>query len=169
MLQHLKDACGQVTANDDGENNRNRLSVDWCVDDSIQDIWVRIHDCQAFAPTTAPIANSAVIHLTLGVFERTGVFALAINKWRDKALAGQTLPISNASAAVGPLVAPDVAVNNIKMCHCQHTHGLGKSSDHTSATCSYPSANHETNATITNTMGGNNRIASHQPRLCPNA
>jgi hypothetical protein len=48
MLQHLKDTYGQI-APDNVEQNRSLLSAEWNPDDPIEDIWIRIRDCQAFA------------------------------------------------------------------------------------------------------------------------
>jgi hypothetical protein len=67
------------------------FSANWNVDESIEDLWVRIHDFQALAPASAPIDDGTVIHLTLGAFERSGVFTLATGKWCDKALPDPTL------------------------------------------------------------------------------
>jgi hypothetical protein len=53
------------------------------------------------------------------------------------------------------------------MCHC-HTHGLGKSAAHTSLACAHPGADHKTEATIANMMGGNNKIYGGRPRRLPN-
>jgi hypothetical protein len=36
------------------------------------------------AATIEPISNNAAVRLTLTVFEKTGVFASAVDKWRDK-------------------------------------------------------------------------------------
>jgi hypothetical protein len=70
-----------------------------------------------------------------------------------------------ALAAVRPPVAPAI---NTKM-RCCHTHGLGKTSCNTSATCSHPDANHKTDATVTNMMGGSNCVAICPPCQRPNA
>ena len=90
MLTHLKTTYGRITQ-DDLEANRNLLAAQWNPDDPIENIWLRIRECQAFCPTLQPITNSTAIRLTLQVFESTGVFASAVDKWRDKPLAGQTL------------------------------------------------------------------------------
>ena len=92
MLNHMKATYGQV-AQDDVEQNRTLLSADWNPDDPIEDVWIRIRDCQAFAAPIEPISDNAAIRLTLTVFEKTGVFATAVDKWRDKPVADHTLPI----------------------------------------------------------------------------
>jgi len=201
MLAHLQTTYGQV-APDDVEQNRTLLSAEWNPDDPIEDVWIRIRDCQAFAAPIEPITNNAAIRLTLTVFEKTGVFATAVDKWRDKPIADHTLPIFTAhfnfenkerlrkltaqtagfhgahqavvvpasptpatALAAAPIAqpAPAVAIDDVKMYYC-HTHGLGRSSNHTSATCTNPAPEHQTTATIKNMMGGNNRINVSRPR-----
>jgi hypothetical protein len=71
-----------------------------------------------------------------------------------------------AAAAAAPVVVVVVVVvvDEIRMYYC-HTHGLGKSAAHTSATCANPGADHKTGATISNMMGGNNEIMSWPRQL----
>jgi hypothetical protein len=64
MLNHLKDTYGRV-APEDMEKNRNLLSVEWNSDEPIENIWLRIRDCQAFAAPIEIITNGAAMHLTL--------------------------------------------------------------------------------------------------------
>jgi hypothetical protein len=91
MLQHLRLTYGQVTP-DDIEQNRSLLSAEWNPDDPIEDVWLRLRDCQGYATAAnEPITNNAAIRLTLTVFKKTGVFASAVDKWRDKAVADQTI------------------------------------------------------------------------------
>ena len=91
MLTHLKETCGLVTP-DDVEKNRNLLSAEWNLDEPIENIWLHIHECQAFARPIEPITDGAAMHLTLAVFEQTGGFASAVEKWRDKSITDHTLP-----------------------------------------------------------------------------
>jgi hypothetical protein len=91
MLTHLQDTYGQVTP-DDIEQNRMRLSDEWNPDDPIEDVWIRISECQTFARNIEAITDMAAIRLTLSVFEKTGVFAHAAEKWRDKPTVEHTLP-----------------------------------------------------------------------------
>jgi hypothetical protein len=202
MLNHLKTTYGQISA-DDIEINRNLLSVEWNPDDPIENAWPRIRECQTFAVT-----DGTAVRRTLTVFENTGAFANAVEKWREKNAIDQNLanfkthfnfqnkerirkltaqtagyhganqanivPASPNDAAVAAALAataanpppPAVVVGDVRMCCC-HTHGLGKMSTHTSATCSHPGPNHEITATTSNMMGGNNKICSRprQPRL----
>ena len=205
MLTHLQTTYGQVTP-DDIEINRQLLSAEWNPDDPIENIWIRIRDCQAFALSIEAISDNAAVRLTLAVFEQTGVFASAVEKWRREPLAEQTLPnftlhfnfenkerlrkltaqtagyhgahqanivpaspattttttaitaAAVAAAATAAAAAPPVIVDSLTLYYC-HTHGLGKNSAHTSATCSHPGENHKTEATIAHMMGGSDRIA----------
>lgn len=201
ILTHLKATYGVITQ-DDLETNRNLLVAQWNPDDPIENIWLRIRECQSFCSTIEPITNGTAIRLTLQVFEGTGVFASAVDKWRDKPLADHTLlnftshfnfenkerlrkltaqtagyhganqativPASPAAsvAAAAALVAnaaPAALIGDVRMFYC-HTHGLGKNSAHTSATCTHPGSDHKTGATILNMMGGNNKISTGRPR-----
>jgi hypothetical protein len=49
------------------------------------------------------------------------------------------------------------------MYYC-HSHGLSRFSNHTSLTCSHPGAEHKTEATINNMLGGSNKITQPRPR-----
>jgi hypothetical protein len=219
ILQHLQATYGQVRP-DDLENDQTLLSAVWNPDDPIEKIWIQIRACQAFAATIEPISNNAAVRLTLTVFEKTGVFASAVDEWRDKPpveltlhnfiahfnfenkerlrkLAAQTAgcdganqavivpPSPAAAAAANAAAAPVVEVDTVKMCCCHahglsgfsnhasvtcskmhhcHAHGLSRFSNHTSITCSHPGAEHKTEATINNMLGGSNKIAQPRPR-----
>jgi len=93
MLVHLNRSYGEITA-DDIENNRDTLSADWNVDTPIEDLWGRIQEAQRFsrdAGAGEEINDATVIRLTLGVFERTGLFDTIVEKWRDKPQAQWTI------------------------------------------------------------------------------
>ena len=93
LMVHLNRSYGQITA-DDIENNRSTLSADWNVDLPIEDLWSRVQEAQRFsreAGAGEAINDATVIRLTLGVFERTGVFETIVEKWRDKAQAQWTM------------------------------------------------------------------------------
>jgi len=91
MLSHLFTNYGTITQ-DDIEANRKKLSDTWNPETPIEDIWVRITQVRAFATATGEnIPEAAAVRLTLAVFESTGVLTNGIDKWRDKALADQTL------------------------------------------------------------------------------
>ena len=94
MLIHLKATYSCITQ-DDLEANRNLLAAQWNPDDPIENIWLRIRECQTFCRTLEPIANGTAICLILQVFESTGVFASAAGKWRDTPIA----VVANAAPA----------------------------------------------------------------------
>jgi hypothetical protein len=60
MLQHLKNTYGLVTP-DDIEQNCSLLSAEWNPDGPIEDVWLRLRDCQGYATAAqeqSPIAPS---------------------------------------------------------------------------------------------------------------
>jgi hypothetical protein len=84
MLTHLQDTYGQISR-EEIDANRNKLTADWNADDPIEDLWSRNVEVQRLASVAnEAIPDTAVIRLTLSVFERTGVFTTACEKWRDK-------------------------------------------------------------------------------------
>lgn len=92
MLTHLKAEYGQIT-NEEIESNREKLSAAWSPDDPIEDLWLRIQESQRYAAAAGePITDAAALRLTLPVFEQTGVFTSATEKWRDLPAAEWTLP-----------------------------------------------------------------------------
>ena len=91
ILSHLKTTYGKLTP-DDIKNNCNTLAAEWNPDDPIEDLWKRITDAQRFATRAGkPITNATAMQLTLGVLERSGVFATAAHKWCAKTTAEQTM------------------------------------------------------------------------------
>jgi hypothetical protein len=93
MLLHLKTTYGRITP-EGIETNRNLLSATWSPDDPIEDLWMRIRDCQRYAVAAGePITDGTAVRLILSVLEKTGVFTSAADKWRDKPEASQTLAI----------------------------------------------------------------------------
>ena len=91
MLAHLKTIYGEIT-NEEIEANRANLSADWNPDDPMEDLWLRIHECQRYALAAGEaIPDAAAIRLTLAVLEKTGVYITACEKWRDRPIADWTL------------------------------------------------------------------------------
>jgi hypothetical protein len=91
ILNHLKSTYGTITP-EGIEDNRSLLGSDWNPEDPIEDLWLRIKECQRFATAaTEPIPNAAAICLILAALEKSGVFSSAVEKWRDKEPATQTL------------------------------------------------------------------------------
>jgi hypothetical protein len=92
ILAHLKATYGAITQ-EDIEANRALLGSDINPDDPIEDLWLRIKECQRFATAAnEPIPDAAAIRLVLAAIEKSGVFSSAVEKWRDKTPAAQTLP-----------------------------------------------------------------------------
>ena len=92
MLTHLHDTYGRITP-EELERNRMLLSADWNPDDPMEGFWFMIKEVQRYATAGAePITDAAVIRLTLPVFEKTGVFTTAVEKWRDLDEADWTMP-----------------------------------------------------------------------------
>jgi hypothetical protein len=91
MLAHLQETYGAVT-NEEIEANRSQLSADWNPDEPMEDLWLRLHECQRYAMAAGEaIPDAAAIRLTLAVLEKTGVFITACEKWRDRPDAEWTL------------------------------------------------------------------------------
>jgi hypothetical protein len=91
MLAHLKSTYGKITP-ESIETNRATLGADWNPDEPIEDLWLRIKECQRYATAAnEPITDVAAIRLVLTAFEKSGVFTSAVEKWRDKADPLQTM------------------------------------------------------------------------------
>jgi hypothetical protein len=91
LLAHLHTNYGDLTP-EEIEDNRASLARPWNPDDPIEDLWSRITDAQRFANRASEaIPDAAAIRLSLAIIEDTGVFTNAIDKWRDKPIADQTL------------------------------------------------------------------------------
>ncbi len=92
MLLHLKATYGRITP-EGIETNRSLLSATWSPDDPIEDLWMRIRDCQRYTSAAGePITDGTAVRPALGVLEKTRVFNAAATKWRDKPYASPTLP-----------------------------------------------------------------------------
>jgi hypothetical protein len=91
LLTHLRTTYGAITL-EDLEANRARLTADWDPDSPLEDVWTLIRETQRFAADGHdPISDLTVLSLLLTVFEKTGVFSTAVDKWRDKDPADWTL------------------------------------------------------------------------------
>jgi hypothetical protein len=66
------------------ETNRTLLSAEWNPDSPLEDLWLRITEIQRLAQASnSLIQEDTVLSLLLPVFEKTGVFTTACEKWRD--------------------------------------------------------------------------------------
>jgi hypothetical protein len=91
MLTHLFDTYGDIKPID-LDANRDRLTAPWVPEQSLEDLWKRIRDCQTFATAGGEaISDTTAIRLILTVLKNTGVFSSAIDKWKDKGIAAQTM------------------------------------------------------------------------------
>jgi hypothetical protein len=92
ILQHLQDTYGMITR-EELEINRALLSAEWNPDSPLEDFWLRILEIKRFALAGKdPIPDNTVLRLILPVFENTGVFTTATDKWRDLNDAEWTMP-----------------------------------------------------------------------------
>jgi hypothetical protein len=93
ILPHLK-ATYATMEPEEIENNCARLTATWNPEDPIEELWQRIQEIQRFAAAAHEvITDAAALRLTLGVFEATGVFITATEKWRNKDQADWTMVI----------------------------------------------------------------------------
>jgi hypothetical protein len=95
ILLHLKATYATIEPKEI-ENNRAWLTATWNPEDPIEELWQRIQESQRFATAAHEVitdADAAALRLTLGVFEATGVFITATEKWRDKDQADWTMVI----------------------------------------------------------------------------
>ena len=91
MLTHLMTTYGSVTPQDI-EANRDKLSEPWNPDEPIESLWERITTVRYYAEQAQePITEATALRLTIAMFEKTGVLQDAIDIWRRKPTAQQTL------------------------------------------------------------------------------
>jgi hypothetical protein len=93
LLAHLHDTYGRITP-EQLETNRAQLSAVWDpgADGAIEDLWARTTECQDFAQRgLEALQDKTVVRLLLGVFEQTGVFTTACERWRERDIADHTL------------------------------------------------------------------------------
>jgi hypothetical protein len=91
MLAHLFTTYGTIKPTDLDDNIK-LLLAPWVPEHSLEDLWKRTRDCQAFATAGGEaISNDTAMRHLLTVFKNTGVFATAIDKWKDKPLNARTM------------------------------------------------------------------------------
>jgi hypothetical protein len=92
MITHLKTTYCTIEP-EEFERNRNALTTAWNPDDPIEELWQRLQEIQRYAIAAGePITDAAALRLALVVFENTGVFTTAAEKWRDKPADDWTMP-----------------------------------------------------------------------------
>jgi hypothetical protein len=93
ILLHLKATYATIEP-EEIETNRAWLTATSNPEDPIEELWQRIQEIQRFAAAAHEvITDAAALRLTLGVFEATGVFITATEKWRNKDQADWTMVI----------------------------------------------------------------------------
>jgi hypothetical protein len=100
-------------------------------------------------------------------------FFLLANKERIRVVTANELGFANATQGQRPPVPPaapttTTTYNNIggnTGIHYCWTHGLTFSAEHTSASCAHKVEGHKDNATLSNMMGGNNKIRRQRNEL----
>jgi hypothetical protein len=60
------------------------LSRQWDADQQLEDLWVQIRKCQAFADAHDPITDETAVRITVNNHEKSRVFSLAIQEWRKR-------------------------------------------------------------------------------------
>lgn len=193
LLAHLRLTYGTISR-EELETNRNGLTAEWNPDSPVEDLWLRIRTAQRVSIAgNEPIADTTALRLVLGVIEKTGVFATAIDKWQDKEdaewtldnfkahftkankerirkLTAQTAGYHGAHATIPDppdLSTPGVPFLRTSPGSCMYycwSHGLGKNRAHVSRTCNQKKEGHKDDATADNMMGGNNRIYDNRTR-----
>jgi hypothetical protein len=183
IITHMNDNYGEVTA-DDLTDNIKDLQAQWSPSQPLEDLWKQVRRCQAFALAHDPITDMTAMREIMTNLENSGVFTEALKDWRAKSEADKTLPnmrthfnkadkerlraMTTKEAGYANAIidttsgkenkAPDLSSTGPHGLYYCWTHGLTKNSKHTSQTCSNKSHGHQTNATIYNMLGGNNRI-----------
>jgi len=91
MLTHLHATYGTITRAE-LETNRASISTLWTPSEPIKTLWERLREVQRVATAGAdPLTNATLMDLTFLLFESTGVFPLACDLWRNRAVANRTL------------------------------------------------------------------------------
>jgi hypothetical protein len=148
--------------------NEEELKSPWSTTDPIDVLWAKTTRCHLFDLTIPP---AKLVRDTLTILEKTGVFTDDVKHWNRRPAAEQTFEnlktafnmanaerlLSTTTENAGYHGAHHAAGAAVPMFYCW-THGLGPESQHTSATCTRPTANHNQLATADNMLGGNRSI-----------
>lgn len=185
LLEHLDTTYGVITSDDLNVNLKNLNRV-WSGTQPLEDLWAQIDACRTFAAIADPISEATAVRSALINLENSGLFSDAIRDWRKLPPVDWTLPQlqthfnladterkrllttqtagyhGHAHAAVrnvapSPPAAPPGLGIPTSLYYCW-SHGLGPNAEHTSATCKFPVANHRTDATMYNMLGGCNVV-----------
>jgi hypothetical protein len=167
------------------KTNLATMSAPWDPSTDLEHVFARAHKCRLFAASGGdPISDIAYLRILLEVFTESGVFTRALEAWRDKDddehtvanlkkhfAKADTERLRSTSTLKATLSAHAVIANAPKPgppfpftggCdlsgwnYCW-SHGLGLGG-HSSDKCNRPFEGHCKEATLTNRMGGVNRI-----------
>jgi hypothetical protein len=195
-MTHLRTTYGVIT----GamlEDNLTELHKEFVPCVTMESLWQRVNDCQAFVVEIDPISELAAVQAMLKVLKKTGVYPKSLADWtkehpdpatwtmllfrpffnlaNDARLTAMTTGAAgySANAAGAPPPAAGVAPGHVltgttRMYYCW-SHGLGINENHTSATCSNQKPGHQVTATAAKMMGGCNTIFTPRARGAPGA
>ena len=180
LLDHLDQEYGDITPDD---LIANAISMDnpWSPAQPLEDLFKQVRKAQAFARLHDPISDLTAIRSITTNLEKSGVFPDALKKWRERPAVDHTLAnvqthfqtankerLRHLTSSQGGYTTP--AANNLgqpvpkppptetpPLYYCW-SHGLGRNPAHTSATCKSTFPNHRKDATVSNMLGGCNRI-----------
>lgn len=91
VLEHLYLSYGSVSG-DELLKNMENLSRQWAPDQQLEDLWVQIRQCQAYAAAFDPITDKTIVRLTIDNLEKSGVFTQALHDWRQRPDPEHTIP-----------------------------------------------------------------------------
>jgi hypothetical protein len=158
--------------------NRDAITNPWNPDDGIETLRKRVNDGAVFADgSPSPITDFDKTRLGIKLLTDTGVFTEWIEKWEEKPVpehtwaaflihfqAADKLRIARVTAAGAgyhqPRGAANAATSLPGYTYCW-THGFIPLTDpqaHASNCCPNPRVDHNNAATISDMMGGNNRV-----------
>ena len=187
ICAHLLEHCGTPTR-EQLEANKEEYQTPHNSDDTVKTTMMKKKECQSFAAgTCAEITDNNLIQDTLSAFSRSGNkhFVKKVADFDNRPTAEQTwanLKIDMEKAETDRKKEPEttresnhanaatmepskenvdpgqIRINNQTFGYC-YTHGLSTNRFHTSKTCRTPCKGHKTEATLTITMGGINKIA----------
>jgi hypothetical protein len=91
MVAYLTTTYSKIT-HADLTKNREKLQDDWDVAEPIHTLWTRINDIQQYAiDGKKPIDDVMIMHASLEVLHKTGVFGMNITLWQSKPVDTWTL------------------------------------------------------------------------------
>jgi hypothetical protein len=175
IIEHMITEYGTLDY-DDLQANLENLNRQWSPSQPLVDLWTQIQECQDIASGHIEITDMQAMLAAVANLQKSGVFTDALRDWRKRTIATQTLAnlkldfnhankerrreLSSKEAGYAGAGIEEKPKNppTIQGFYYCWTHGLGRFPNHTSKTCGTKAAGHQDTATLTNMMGGNNRI-----------